>query len=159
MYQITIQCISTEVCVPKKTLLQQWAKKTLEKNIPAAEMTIRIVDINEMSALNRTYRHKSGPTNVLSFPFFTPKGIEMATPILGSIVICAEIVNSEAREQNKLHDAHWAHMIVHGIFHLLGYDHEIEQEAKLMEAREIAALQLLGFSNPYESAQVNTSHE
>jgi probable rRNA maturation factor len=150
MYHIIIQQISDKTLSPKASLLKKWAKLALSKVIEQGELTIRIVDPHEMKELNATYRHKDYATNVLSFPFSMPEEIDMAIPLLGDIVICADVVNKEAQEQHKTQEAHWAHMIVHGIFHLLGHDHEKEDEAKIMEALEIETLQALGFANPYE---------
>lgn len=150
MYQIITQYVTDKKLAPKAALLRQWAQSVLEKKIPSAEITIRIVDVEEMTELNSTYRQKKGPTNVLSFPFDMPEEVDVEIPILGDIVICAEVVNREAQEQQKKPMAHWAHMIVHGTFHLLGYDHETDTEADIMEALEIEIMQSLGFPNPYE---------
>lgn len=153
MYHIVIQHATDKALAPKTALLRQWAKKTLSRKIKSGEITLRIVGIDEMSKLNSTYRHKNGPTNVLSFPFEVHKGVTLETPILGDIVICADIVNKEAKEQHKPEDAHWAHMIVHGILHLLGFDHENDKDAEKMEALEVEILQTLGFTNPYEGGE------
>ncbi|OGT36066.1 MAG: rRNA maturation RNase YbeY [Gammaproteobacteria bacterium RIFCSPHIGHO2_12_FULL_37_14] len=150
MYRITIQYTVDKALVPKTSLLRQWAKYALRKQVTSAEITIRIVDLEEIVYLNTTYRHKQGPTNVLSFPFSIPKNIKIAIPHLGDIIICAAIVNREATEQNKTMNAHWAHMIIHGIYHLLGFDHQTKQHAKKMESQEIEILQSLGFTNPYK---------
>lgn len=152
MYHIIIQLIADKALMPKPTLMKKWAKNALRSQTAAGEVTIRIVDTEEMAALNSTYRHKQGPTNVLSFPFSQPEevDIEADVPPLGDIVICADVVNREAQEQGKRADAHWAHMIVHGLFHLLGYDHETDSDAAIMEALEIETLQALDFDNPYE---------
>ena len=98
---------------------------------------------------NARYRHKPGPTNVLSFPF--EADIPLEVPLLGDLVICAAVVEREAREQDKPIEAHWAHMLVHGTLHLLGYDHVTDAQAHEMETTEIQLLQQLGFSNPYEA--------
>jgi probable rRNA maturation factor len=103
--------------------------------------------------LNSTYRQKTGPTNVLSFPFDLPEDIQLDMPILGDIVVCADVVNREAQEQHKTLDVHWAHMIIHGVFHLLGYDHETDHDAEKMERLEINVMQSLGFNNPYETRE------
>jgi probable rRNA maturation factor len=158
MYHIVIQLAADNAFVPKRSLLRKWAKEALtnqtaSKKVESAEVTIRIVNIPEMSALNLSYRHKEGPTNVLSFPFSTPEEVDMEIPILGDIAICAEVVNQEAQEQGKSREAHWAHMVVHGIFHLLGYDHENDRDAALMESLEIEVMQTLGFLNPYETGE------
>ena len=153
MYRIIIQQAADNAFVPASTLLRKWAKKALsQKNtrqMKSAEMTLRIVNTDEMTTLNSTYRHKKGPTNVLSFPFTTPADIVMDRPLLGDIIICADVVNREAQEQQKTPESHWAHMIIHGVFHLLGFDHEIESEADIMETMEIEVMQALGFANPY----------
>src|SRR5690606_20131870 len=94
-----------------------------------AELTIRIVDEEESRILNRDYRGKDKPTNVLSFPFEAPPGLD-AWPLLGDLVICAPVVAREAVEQGKPLMAHWAHMVVHGVLHLLGYDHEEDEDAE-----------------------------
>jgi probable rRNA maturation factor len=150
MYQIIVQRMVTDRTAPSTSQLKRWAKLILQEKIPNAELTIRIVDKDEMTTLNSTYRKKNKPTNVLSFPFEMPKDIDIETPILGDIVICADVIKEEAQAQQKTHDAHWAHMVVHGILHLLGYDHEKENEAEIMEAEEIVILKNMGFNNPYQ---------
>lgn len=159
MYHITIQHIADKSRTPTSALLRKWASSALRKKIKSAEMTIRIVDTDEMTQLNSTYRHKTGPTNVLSFPFMLPDEINTDIPILGDIVICADVVNREANEQNKTQEAHWAHMIVHGVFHLLGFDHETDHEAEIMETLEIETLHHLGFVNPYETGEHIKHHD
>jgi probable rRNA maturation factor len=159
MYSIIIQLAADQTLVPKKSLLRKWAKQALSKKVESAEVTIRVVGESEMSSLNATYRRKKGPTNVLSFPFNMSEEIQIDIPILGDIVICAEVVNREAHEQHKSLESHWAHMIVHGIFHLLGYDHETDKDAELMETLEIEIMQSLGFANPYESGEDITNYD
>ena len=103
--------------------------------------------MDEGTQLNRRWRKATGPTNVLSFP---AEGVEDYAPgLLGDIVICAPVVNNEARQQNKAIDAHWAHMVIHGILHLSGYDHENPEDAEKMESFEITILESLGYKNPY----------
>lgn len=153
MHSITIQCVIDKALAPKRSLLKKWAKHAIETKFNSAEVTIRIVDVDEMTLLNSKYRQKNGPTNVLSFPFSLPDSIELDVPILGDIVICADVVNREAREQHKTTIAHWAHMVVHGVFHLLGYDHETDQDAEIMETLEIKTMHTLGFANPYETGE------
>ena len=114
----------------------------------AAELTVRIVDEAEITALNRQYRGKDGPTNVLSFPYEEIPGI--ASDLLGDVVICAPVVASESVAQDKPLEAHWAHMVIHGVLHLLGYDHHKEGEASRMESTEAELLADLGYANPYE---------
>ena len=114
-----------------------------------AELSIRIVDEAESADLNHTYRHKSGPTNVLSFPCEVPDGVPL--DLLGDLVICAPVVAREAQAQGKASEAHWAHMVIHGVLHLRGYDHIDTAEAERMEALEIDILSRLGYPNPYET--------
>ncbi len=128
----------------------RWVEATLaaEGHDADAELTVRIVDEAEITELNRRYRHKDRPTNVLAFPFEAPPGVE--TDLLGDLVIAAPVVHREAAEQGKAETAHWAHLIVHGTLHLLGYDHHTESDAERMEGREVAILAALGFPDPYQ---------
>jgi probable rRNA maturation factor len=112
-----------------------------------AELTIRLVGREESRKLNRTYRDKDRETNVLSFPAELPEGVDV--PLLGDIVICAPLVEQEAREQGKALRDHWAHLTLHGLLHLLGYDHVEEREAEEMEALETGLLAGLGIADPY----------
>ncbi len=112
-----------------------------------AEVLIRIVDEAESATLNQTYRHRDGPTNVLSFPFEAPPPV--TSPLLGDVVICAAKVIQEAAEQGKPTQAHWAHLICHGTLHLLGYDHHEAAAAAVMESLEIRILTHLGYPDPY----------
>lgn len=132
---------------PSTEALSTWVSAVLHGRRDDAELTIRIVDIEEVQTLNRDYRHKDAPTNVLSFPFEAPPGVDL--PLLGDVIICAAIVVDEARAQGKAETAHWAHMVVHGVLHLLGYDHIEDDEAEQMEALEVEILQGLGFADPY----------
>lgn len=132
---------------PSSDLIQQWVALVLDDQREEAELVIRIVSKDEIQTLNRQYRHKDSPTNVLSFPFESPPGLSL--PLLGDIAICAEIVCEEAFEQGKSTQAHWAHMVVHGVLHLLGYDHVDDDDAEEMEEMEIDLLESLGFDDPY----------
>ncbi|MGD8235241.1 MAG: rRNA maturation RNase YbeY [Chromatiales bacterium] len=114
-----------------------------------ATIVVRIVDEAESRQLNRDYRGKDRPTNVLSFPFEPPPGIPEEQEHLGDLVICAPVVFREAREQQKQPEAHWAHMVVHGVLHLQGYDHQNIEEAEEMESLERQILARLGYSDPY----------
>ena len=153
MYNIIVQRAVPKEEMPSIVNLKRWAKTALAKKTVAAELTLRIVDVTEMTELNTRYRHKSGATNVLSFPFDMPANIDFTIPVLGDIVICADIVNREANVQEKMRSAHWAHMVIHGVLHLLGYDHEKEIDAIQMESEEIAILISLGFEDPYKIRQ------
>ena len=119
------------------------------EDFPETEMTIRIVDEEESQTLNREYRGKDYPTTVLSFPFEVPEGIEL--PLLGDLVICRQVMEREAKEQQISLASHWAHLAVHGTLHLLGYDHIEEAEAEEMEGLETQIMQKLGFEDPYLS--------
>ncbi|MEW6354358.1 MAG: rRNA maturation RNase YbeY [Pseudomonadota bacterium] len=134
--------------LPAPAAVRRWAAAALGD--ARAEVTVRIVDADESAALNQTYRHKSGPTNVLSFPFEAPVTARAtARRYLGDIVICAPVVEREARVQHKSREAHWAHMLVHGCLHLLGHDHQHEDQAQIMEALETRILASLGYPDPY----------
>jgi probable rRNA maturation factor len=136
--------------LPAEQALAGWIVAALEYagwQGGAAQLTVRIVDQEEGRALNRTWRHKDQPTNVLSFPFEPMPGVEL--PLLGDLVICAPVVRREALDQGKAELAHWAHLVVHGVLHLLGYDHQAETEADEMEALETAILSGLGYPDPY----------
>ena len=150
MFKILIQRAAKHLAAPTAAHLRQWAKRTLQDHVTTAELTIRIVDLAEITELNATYRHKDKPTNVLSFPFETPAEVALDTPLLGDVVICAPVVEQEAIAQQKPLEAHWAHMVVHGTLHLLGFDHEEEDEAAIMEAHESTILCSLGYNDPYD---------
>ena len=138
--------------LPSEAQLQGWLDGTILGFQQEAEVTVRIVDEAESNELNLTYRGKDKPTNVLSFPFEAPPGLEL--PLLGDLVICRQVVEQEAQEQNKPLLAHWAHMVVHGSLHLLGYDHIEDDEAEEMEALEIEFLAALGYANPYQDDEI-----
>jgi len=129
--------------VPSPGQLRKWASAA--RGRARGEVTVRVVGPAESRALNRRYRKKDKPTNVLSFPYDDPG-------VLGDIVICAAVVRREAREQGKSAAAHWAHMVVHGVLHLLGFDHIRPADAKVMEGRERAILARLSFPDPYAPA-------
>lgn len=147
-YRIVVQQASRYKKIPSRYYLQRWVNAALTKQRKTAELTIRIVDKPESAKLNQTYRHKDGPTNVLSFPFEAPADLALP-PLLGDLVICAPLVAAEAAAQNKTLLAHWAHLVIHGVLHLLGYDHLKKSEAAIMETLEIKILKQLGFPNPY----------
>ena len=133
--------------LPTEEQIVQWATAAVQPEGDEVEMTVRIVDEAESHELNLTYRGKDRPTNVLSFPFECPDEVEL--PLLGDLVICRQVVEREAAEQEKPLIAHWAHMVVHGCLHLLGYDHIEDDEAEEMESLETQIMQGLGFDDPY----------
>ncbi len=143
-----MQNASTSNAVPDPARIQSWVEAALAVQDRAkVELTVRVVDEAEAAELNETYRHKQGPTNVLSFPFEDPPGVE--TGILGDLVVCAPVVEREAHEQGIALESHWAHMVVHGVLHLYGYDHLDDAGAREMEAIESRTLTGLGIDDPY----------
>ena len=135
--------------LPTAQQIEQWATAAVQPQSDEVEMTVRIVDEAESHELNLNYRGKDRPTNVLSFPFECPDEVEL--PLLGDLVICRQVVEREAQEQDKPVMAHWAHMVVHGSLHLLGYDHIEDDEAEEMESLETQIMIGLGFVDPYLS--------
>ncbi len=144
---VDLQNASSAAMLPTINDFERWVEAALNSRRDDAELSIRVVDEPESAELNLQYRMKPGPTNVLSFPADLPA--ELALPLLGDLVICAPIVEKEATEQNKPSEAHWAHMVVHGTLHLIGYDHINDGEAETMEALEIDILTTLHYPNPY----------
>ncbi|MDN3696617.1 rRNA maturation RNase YbeY [Vibrio cortegadensis] len=139
--------VENESGLPSENDIQGWLDKTITQFQPQAELTVRIVDEQESHQLNYDYRGKDKPTNVLSFPFEAPPGIEI--DLLGDLIICRQVVEKEAEEQSKPLLAHWAHMVVHGSLHLLGYDHIENDEAEEMESLETEIMQSMGYDDPY----------
>ncbi|WP_160060551.1 rRNA maturation RNase YbeY [Psychromonas sp. L1A2] len=139
--------------LPELAQFEAWVSATIiaasEQIRDEAELTIRIVDSEESQQLNHQYRGKDKSTNVLSFPFQNPPGITL--PLLGDLVVCKEVVEKEATEQEKPLISHWAHMTIHGTLHLLGFDHIEEDEAEAMESIETKLMIELGYSDPYLS--------
>lgn len=134
--------------VPGRAQFRRWARAALAGNRRRrVALTVRVVEAPESARLNRRYRDKSGATNVLSFGFDPPPGVK--SDLLGDLVICAPLVRREAGAQDKRESAHWAHLVVHGILHLRGYDHDHEREATVMERRETRILHALGYPDPY----------
>ena len=137
---------------PPRGEIATWASAALGRRAAGRELGVRVVGPAESRRLNSRFRGKDKPTNVLSFPAArlpVPPGC--AAPPLGDLVICPQVLRAEAREQHKSLRAHWAHLVVHGSLHLIGYDHERESDANRMERREIAVLRRFGFANPYRS--------
>jgi probable rRNA maturation factor len=148
-YQIDIEINSQHPAIPSQEKCEAWLASVLQnQKLSDAEVSLYIVDEEESQQINLQYRGKDYPTNVLSFPADIPE--EVGVPLLGDLVLCAPVVEREAKEQQKENDAHWAHMLVHGCLHLLGYDHIEDDEANRMEELETRILQQLGFPPPYE---------
>lgn len=141
--------------LPSEAELRDWVAAALAYAGAEGELTVRIVGYEEGAALNYAYRGKQGATNVLSFPVEVPSGVEI--DLLGDVVICAPIVLREAAEQGKAASAHWCHLVVHGLLHLLGYDHEDDAEARFMEGQERRILCSLGFPDPYAAEHYETA--
>lgn len=149
MHQINIQFAADKRLAPKASFIRLWANAALPISSSEIEVNIRIVDKEESESLNAEFRGKNKPTNVLSFPTHLPDDLDPDLNLIGDIAICADIVNQEAKDQGKEQNAHWAHMVIHGIYHLLGYDHENDKEAQEMESLETATMKKLGFLDPY----------
>lgn len=148
MIDLDLQIATEAPDLPTESDFLRWVTAAIGDGMDEAQLTVRITDEAEIRELNATYRGKDYATNVLSFPFEAPPGVDI--PLLGDIVICAAVVAREAAEQEKPLQAHWAHMVIHGALHLLGYDHIDEAEAEEMEGLEIHLLTDLGYANPYE---------
>ncbi len=138
---------ATQTETPDDAQFQQWVEAAVRAFRASAHVDIRIVDRDESQSLNATYRDKDYPTNVLSFPAELAPEVEL--PLLGDLALCAPVVTSEAIAQEKQVMDHWAHLTVHGTLHLLGMDHQQDEEANVMEALEIKILSGLGIANPY----------
>ena len=146
-FGVSVQHACAASGVPPPAKLAQWAEAALAGRSEGAQMTVRVVDEAEGAALNERYRRRAGATNVLAFAFDAPELPSLR--ILGDIVVCAPVVAREAREHSKRLDAHWAHLVVHGTLHLLGYGHDEPRSAREMEAIERAILDRLGYPDPY----------
>ena len=150
--KLDLQCASDQQDIPSEQEFSKWVAAIplldhQDGQQARREVVIRIVDNEEMLALNQRYRQQNKATNVLSFVAELPDIVD--DPLLGDVIICASVVQNEAREQHKCVSSHWAHMVVHGILHLLGYDHIDSADARIMEQLEIQILLTLGFNNPY----------
>ncbi|WP_020409692.1 rRNA maturation RNase YbeY [Hahella ganghwensis] len=148
---VDLQIATENQQLPEQDDILQWAAIALQTE-DEQEVTVRIVDEEESRQLNHQYRGKDKPTNVLSFPFEAPPGVTL--PLLGDLVICAQVVEKEAQEQHKALRAHWAHMVIHGMLHLQGYDHILDQDAEVMENLETSLMQKLGFNDPYAADEL-----
>lgn len=139
--------VEDQELLPSTQELNEWLSTAIATHKDEAEVTVRIVEEQESHELNLQYRGKDKSTNVLTFPFDMPPEIEL--PLLGDLVICKAVVEREAQEQGKPLKAHWAHMLIHGGLHLLGYDHIEDSEAQEMESLETRLMLSLGFNDPY----------
>ena len=148
--RLDVQRASSHKPLPTKAKLQLWAETALLAQQASGSLTIRLIDEAESQSLNRDYRGKDYPTNVLSFPFAAPPGIPHLH--LGDLAICVPVVLREATEQGKAADAHWAHLVIHGCLHLLGFDHIDDADAEEMETLERSLLSRLGYPDPYTDA-------
>lgn len=145
---LAVQYATRESEVPGRARFRRWAKVALARD---AELTLRLVDAAEGRALNHRYRRKDDPTNVLTFAYAGPEPVRKGAPLLsGDIVLCAPVIAQEARAQGITAEAHYAHLTVHGVLHLQGYDHERKRDAAVMEARETEILAKLGYADPYQ---------
>jgi probable rRNA maturation factor len=151
--EVAVQYAAPRRGVPAPVSFRRWAGAALAGRRRGAALVVRIVGEVEIASLNRRFRACRGTTNVLSFPFAAP--IPQPRELLGDVVICAPVVRREAREQGKPARAHWAHMTVHGVLHLLGYDHTAEEPARVMEGLEAKILGALGYPDPYGGCDVH----
>lgn len=151
--KIDLQLAVRDKTIPDREKFQRWADAAADAcRCDNMALTIRVTDAVESAELNDHYRNKPGPTNVLSFPFEDPPGQEIN--VLGDLVVCAPVVQKEADEQHKSSDAHWAHMLVHGVLHLCGYDHIDQSGADEMESLETGIITGLGFPPPYDEQKL-----
>lgn len=142
-----IQVATTEAWIPEEVLLEQWLQQIISSRLSAdTEISVRIVDVKEMTGLNNEFRGKNNATNVLSFPMNETVD---SVYLLGDVVICAQVLDEEAKAAAIEPAAHWAHILTHGLLHLLGYDHQTNEQAEIMENLEIEILDCLGYSSPY----------
>ena len=159
--ELDLQVEQAGIEVPALAEFRRWVAAALEGRRKRAELTIRVVGEGEGRALNQRFRGQDKPTNVLSFPFEVPPGIDESDPIhylLGDLVICADLVHREAQDLGKPPGAYWAHLVVHGVLHLLDYDHLTDDEAAEMEGLETTILGGLGFPPPYEPTAEPPTH-
>jgi len=148
-YHIDIQHASQETIPVDDDTLIHWAQLALETAQDSAELTLRIVDEAEITALNGTYRKQNKATNVLAFPSHLPATIELDCPFLGDVILCPTVIQYESIDLKKPLEAHWALIVIHGILHLLGYDHIQDKDADIMQGLEKKLLLQLGFDDPY----------
>jgi probable rRNA maturation factor len=157
--RVEVQIACADAWVPEKADIATWLQRAMcaVRRDTNAEVTVRVVSAAEIQAMNRDFRYQDKATNVLSFPGGAVEGLPSQENVpLGDIVICASVVNTEAKLQRKTASAHWAHMIVHGALHLMGFDHDTESQAVAMESLEIRILDAHGVANPYRESPLET---
>ena len=150
-YYIDIQHVCEEKLPVTDEMLCNWVKLTLKPYRDTAELTLRIVETEEITHLNHAYRKINKATNVLSFPATYPDDVELEYPLLGDIILCPAVLKQESETLQTPLTAHWAHIVIHGVLHLLGYDHIKDEDATIMQTIETQLLEKLGFDNPYGS--------
>jgi probable rRNA maturation factor len=150
-YHIDIQHACNETLPVTDETLDHWVTSTLQLHHESAEITLRLVDAEEISDLNHIYRKKNKATNVLAFPAAHPAHVELEFPLLGDVIICPIVLKQESENLETPLIAHWAHIVIHGVLHLLGYDHVKDDDAIKMQSVEIQLLAELGFDNPYKT--------
>lgn len=148
-YVIDLQIACEDPLPVTEACLISYAELPLKAHREKAELTLRLVSPEEMIDLNSTYRKQHKTTNVLAFPSNIPAAIAMDYPLLGDVIVCPSVLLAESQELNKALDFHWAHIVIHGVLHLLGFDHIEENDARVMQAQEISLLAAIGFTNPY----------
>lgn len=149
MIDLYLQNETGLIPIPSEQQMIEWVQSALQTDFKRLEQVVRVVDEQEIRALNKQFRHKDSPTNILSFPAESHEFLDY--DCLGDLVVCPSVVEKEAMEQHKSLDNHWAHLIIHGMLHLQGYDHITEAQAEEMESLEIKILQAMGIPNPYNS--------
>lgn len=149
-YHIDIQNAANSPIPLTNNEITAIAIRALKEHLSDAELTIRFVNQDEMIELNHTYRQQNKTTNVLAFPFKQPPGVELDCPLIGDVIICPDVLEFESNQLNKPLKAHWSLIIIHGILHLLGFDHIKDSDAEVMQSFEIKLLAELGYNNPYE---------
>lgn len=149
-YYIDIQTATKDPLPITESELIDLASLALRDYKQDAELTIRLVDPEEMQYLNHTYRKQDKPTNVLAFPSALPPNIELECPLLGDVIVCPKVLLEESQQHQKSLNEHWSLIVIHGVLHLLGYDHINDEDALLMQQIEIKLLNELGYANPYE---------
>jgi len=147
---LDVQIATESHLIPSEEQLQRWVDAALPASDQDSEIVIRIIDEQESAELNHRYRHKTGPTNILSFPAELPDEVDLN--LLGDLLVCAPVLEQEAKQQQKKLFDHWAHIIIHGVLHLTGHDHISDHEAEIMENLEIDILKHLNIANPYIEA-------